>query len=148
MISIRFEGGAELAAELARLSTRLSKRLLRDALTEGAEPMRISAGSHAARRSPAPDIADNIVVSTANTDDQAAIAMGPARRFYYGLFLENGTVKMGARPFLRPGFDGNVGRSLGIISAALWRELAGRGVNRPTAISEAAISAPAGGDLL
>lgn len=147
MVSMRFEGGKELAAELARLSTRLSKSILREALTEAAEPMRKSASSHAPRRAPAPDIADNIVISTAKTEDQASVAMGPAKGFAYGLPLEVGTVKMPARPFMRPAFDGNVERAVTITGEVLWRELAGRGAIR-TVTAATDVDAPDGGDVL
>lgn len=147
MIRMRVEGGTETAAALAKLSTALSTRILRGALAEGAEPIRQSMGSGAPRSDEAPHVADNIVVSTARTEDQAAVAIGPARGFGYALPLEIGTVDTAAQPFARPAYDGNIERSQGIISAAIWRELAGRGIGRSIA-SPAAVSAPGGGDLL
>lgn len=136
MITFKVEGGKELAAALAKLPLRLSKRMLRDGLTEAAEPMVRAARAHAARRAPAPDIADNIGVSTAKTEDQAAIKVGPVKGFAYGLPLELGTAKMSPKPFLRPAFDTNAQRAIGIMNAAIWRELAGKGIQRAMQIAD------------
>lgn len=151
MFSMRSEGGAELAKALASLSTRVSKKVLISALTDGAEPIRKDTSTHIARRSPKPDIADNIVVSpvrASRTEDQAAVAVGPASGFAYGLPLELGTVHMQAQPSLRPAFDANVEKSLGIVGDSIWTELAGRGINRPTAVEDADVQAPGGSGLL
>jgi HK97 gp10 family phage protein len=132
MVTLKFEGGSELAAALSELSLKLSSRLLREVLAEAGEPIRKTASSLAPRRSPAPNIADNIAISRAQTEDQAAVKIGPAKGFAYGLPLEIGTRKMQAHPFLRPAFEANRDRSLGIVRDALWRELAGKGIQRPT----------------
>jgi HK97 gp10 family phage protein len=88
------------------------------------------------------------VVSNARTEDQAAIAVGPAKGYAYGLPLEIGTVHMAPHPFLRPGFDENVGKAITIVGEALWRELAGRGISRPSVLADADVEAPGGGDVL
>ena len=40
-----------------------------------------------------------------SSPDHATAAVGPGPNGFYGRFLEYGTVKMAARPFLRPAFD-------------------------------------------
>lgn len=127
---MHFEGGEELAAALDRLSTRVSRRLLREALIEGAEPIRRRAGHLAPRAPGAPDLADNIGISVSRSEDEATIAVGPTQGFFYGLFQEYGTVHHRAQPFMRPAFESEANRALGIVGQALWRELAGRGVSR------------------
>lgn len=134
-VSMRFEGGEELAAELSRLSTRLSKSLLRGALEMGAAPIQKHARAIAPRRAPAPDMADHIGVSTARTQEQAAVAIGPTRDFFYGFFQEVGTVHHGAHPFLRPAFETEAQKSLTAIGQELWRALAARGVSRSASVS-------------
>lgn len=135
-ISMRFEGGAELAKALSELSTRISKQMLREALTEAAEPIAERASRLAPRRPGAPDIADHIAVMTSRSETGAAVAVGPTTEFFYGLFLEFGTVHMKAFPFLRPAFDEGASKALETIREALWRELAGRGISRPTRVSD------------
>lgn len=130
-IGMRFEGGAELARELDRLSVRLSKKLLHEALREGAEPIRRAAATKAPRSDEAPHIADNIGIANARPGDaMAAVSIGPVKGFAYGLPLEVGTVHHSAQPFMRPAFDIEIPESLRIISQALWRELAAKGVSR------------------
>lgn len=135
MVSMRFEGGQELARALAGLSTRLSKSLQRDALMEGAEPIRASAERNAPRDPGAPDLADNITAAplraTAGRGD-AAVGIGPtARAFFYDYFQEMGTARHAAHPFYRPALDGESPTAIPIIGQAMWRELAGRGIQRP-----------------
>jgi len=58
------------------------------------------------------------------TDYQAAVAVGPEKPYYYGLFLEYGTIKMRrAWPFLRPAFDETAPTSLQIIQREIWAAL-------------------------
>jgi HK97 gp10 family phage protein len=147
MVKMRFEGGTEIAKALATLASAVSKRILVRALAEGAEPIRQSMAAHAPRSDEAPHIADHIVISVARTEDQAAVAIGPAKGFAYGVPLEVGTVDTPAQPFARPAFDGNTERAQRIVGAAIWRELAGKGVSR-SGSQAGSVAAPDGGDLL
>lgn len=137
MIALAFEGGRELADALKQLTPRVAARLQREGLEEAAEPMRRAMGAKAPRRPPHPDMADQIVTQRVRGTDaqEVAIAVGPAKRFFYGSFQEFGTVRHGAQPFARPAFDENWQKSLAILGAAMWRELAGRGVRRGTVVA-------------
>lgn len=141
--TITFSGGKELAATLARLAEAPTKRVTTEALTEGAEPIRAAASRLAPRRSPHPDLADHIVVSTQRIkhEETAAVAIGPADGFAYGLPLEIGAAHAPAQPYLRPAFDGNVGKALTTITGAFWTILARMGIAR----SVSAPSAPGDG---
>lgn len=135
MFSVSFEGGDELVRELNALSTRLSRRIVTEALLEGGEPMRQFFERHAPVDPGAPDLAKNINIAAVrkqpgDNDRTSNAGIGVPRRFFYDWFQEFGTVHQQARPFYRPGFDGKVPETLGIVGAALWRELAGRGVIR------------------
>lgn len=139
MITVKFEGGAELAAALRDLSTRLQKSVLRECLKEGGEPMRQSIASKAPREPGAPDLADNIVIATVRDQDNlASVGIGPGkygesrRYFFYDTMQEFGTVHSAAQPFYRPGMDETWPKTLKIVGDAMWRELAGRGIHRPT----------------
>jgi HK97 gp10 family phage protein len=139
MVKMRFEGGAELAKAFQQLTTRVSKSTLRNALEDAAEPMRRRMSEMAPREPGAPDMADNIVISTARTKSfegvqSAAVAIGPEKRFFYGFFQEFGTVHHGAQPFVRPAFDGGVTRALSDIARSLWTALASRGISRSSTL--------------
>lgn len=147
MISMKFEGGADIAKALNDLSARLSKKILMDVLTEAAEPMQKGASAHAPRGDKPPHITANIGISPARTDEQAAVKVGPVKGFAYGTPLEVGTLHMQAQPFMRPAFDENLEKSLSVASAAFWRELAGRGVLRSIS-APTDVEAPDGGDVV
>jgi hypothetical protein len=157
---LRVEGGAELAAALRSLSTRVSRRMLRDALEETIG-VRVQRGmAVAAPRGPGqPDLADHIVIGAArDRDGGVAIAVGPSKETrsdqpkrtfdIQALFVEEGTVHRAATPFARVGFQ-RAPEGLGPLRQALWRELAGRGLHRPTtsvgSVTDGAFSAGTSG---
>lgn len=142
-VSWKMEGGPELAAALNGLPKRVRKNVLREVLTDVGEPMRRRMGALAPRDPGAPDLADNIVISPstrAGVDEsgvslkadefQAAVAIGPARGFFYGLYQEFGTIHHGPQPFARPAFDADAPKAVTEIGRRLWVELAGRGISR------------------
>lgn len=128
---MRIEGGAALAKALDQLPLKTSPRVMRSALRQGGEVIRAHAASIAPRAPGAPDIADNIGMSTARAQDNdvAAIKVGPTKPgFAYGVPLEFGTANMGAQPFMRPAFDTERERALEAIRQALWKALIALGV--------------------
>lgn len=145
-MKLEFIGGKELAATLSRLAEAANKRVATEALRAGAEPIRGAAARLAPRRSPQPDVADHIVVSTqrARADETAAVAIGPERGFAYGLPLEIGSAHAPAQPYLRPAFDGQHGQALTTVRDALWTVLARFGVSRSVS-APTRPSAPSGG---
>lgn len=126
-VHVRFEGGQQLAKTFDQLSTRMSRKIQRDALMEGAEPIRKSASVYAPRAPGAPDIADNIGITAIHARQDVTVAVGPTTGFFYGLFQEFGTTRHGAQPFMRPAFDTEAQRSLAAIGGAMWRSLISRG---------------------
>lgn len=136
-VEFRFEGGEELAANLATLSSRLSKRIFRDALKEGGTLIQRRAGELAPRGNPKePNLADNIGLMTARATggDPVGVAIGPTKNVFYGSFQELGAKHHAAHPYLRPALDGEAQRALSVIGQALWRELAGRGIQRTVTV--------------
>jgi HK97 gp10 family phage protein len=141
-------GGPELAAQLRTLGAAVRKKALIGVLKTAAVPIQGRA-AELAPLDPAGvvHIKESMQVSVANQigstaggqwnaadDFQAAVAVGPARKTFYGLYLEYGTVKMAARPFMRPAFDYGSDRALTLIREGLWQLLdqanAGAGVFR------------------
>ncbi len=121
MVRFAMRGGTDLARALSALPAALSKRVVLDGLTEAAEPIRARMADRAPRAPGAPDIADHIAISPAKGEfGEPAVAIGPERGFFYGKFLEFGTVKMHARPFMRPAFDELASTTTGRIGGSLW----------------------------
>jgi HK97 gp10 family phage protein len=127
MFSMRVEGGAELVGKLNALPSALSRPVVVEALKQSAEPIRRAMAQRAPRSALShPHIADNISVSTARNQgkDEPAVAVGPQKDFAHrGYWLEFGTVKMSARPFVRPAFDEKAGPAVTTVGNELWNAL-------------------------
>jgi HK97 gp10 family phage protein len=144
VIKVAFEGGKELADALGQLSPRVSKKVVREALIDAAEPMRARMAQLAPRRPPQPDMADHIVISVVRGEDalETAVAVGPAKEFFYGGFQELGTAHHAAQPFARPAFDEKSPSALKAFAEAVWLALTARGVRQATTISDQPVSGP------
>jgi HK97 gp10 family phage protein len=130
-------GGEELAAQLRKLGAAVRKKALVGVLKAAAVPIQGRA-AELAPLDPAGTVhlKEQMQVSVvtqigsvaggqwaAADEFQAAVAIGPSRKGFYGLYLEYGTVKMSARPFLRPAFDYGSDRALTLIREGLWELL-------------------------
>lgn len=132
-------GGPELAAQLRLLGAAVRKKALIRVLKTAAVPIQGRA-AELAPLDPRGEVhlKELIQVSVANQigssaggqwqadaadEFQAAVAIGPSRKGFYGLYLEYGTVKMSAKPFLRPAFDYGSDRALTLIREGLWELL-------------------------
>lgn len=155
-VSLRLEGGAELAATLRALPTRVSRNVQKEALFAAAEPMRSRMARLAPREPGAPDLADNIVISggrggtdkLTGLEKAISVAVGPSKGFFYGFFQEFGTSRHGAQPFARPAFDSEAPKAVQALARALWVELAGRGINPSMKTSDGPVSGGPGGSTL
>lgn len=124
MITMRFEGGKELAEALRRLPTEaLERSTLRAALTEAAEPIVVEMKARAPRKTGegAASITTQVVPVQGY---EATVAVGPDRDHFYLAFPEWGTAKMPARPWARPAWDAKSGEALHRLGSALWERLA------------------------
>jgi len=132
-VKMNLTGGAELARALNAVSLTVRRRALYGALKAAAAPMRDRMEQLAPRGPVAPHIQDSIVIAAerrvgsvaggrwqAVDEFQAAVAVGPNAKYFYGLFLEYGTVKQSAQPFMRPAFDSTGGEALKILKQELW----------------------------
>jgi HK97 gp10 family phage protein len=138
-IEMRFEGGAELAKALEELSMRVGKSVMREALREGAEPIRKYMAQAAPQSSEGPHLRDHMVIGNARTGDMAAVAIGPRKGFaprshIYPFAQEYGTVHHSAQPFMRPAFDAQAATALKMIAQELWRLLASKGITRSATV--------------
>lgn len=130
--------GSDLAGRLNALPGALSQTLLTAALKASAEPMRDRMAEQAPRaeheinrpaRAPG-HLADHIVISATRKVDgetlgegQAAVAIGPAGAYWWGIFSELGTRHESARPFVRPAYDTTQDQCLTRFTAELWTRL-------------------------
>lgn len=127
--SFRFAGGREMAKFLSELPERASRNIQRQALRAAAEPMREDMARLAPYEPGAPDLRESMTISNARANDalydtEVAVAVGPSKRGFYGIFQEFGTVHHGAQPFARPAFELNITKSLSILARFMWAAIA------------------------
>lgn len=136
MVSMKLEGGARLAVTLSRLGFTEQRGVLTEILKHGAEPLAARMEQLAPLEEGKPDLREHISISSASRvasaetlgsralhEGEAAVAVGPEKAFFYGLFQEFGTVRHGAQPFIRPAFDEQSGAALRIIQEDIWAHL-------------------------
>ncbi|WP_156290785.1 HK97-gp10 family putative phage morphogenesis protein [Oceanobacillus salinisoli] len=101
---VEFEGMEELIQEMQKMETGMNESK-NEALLKGAEVVQKETKKLAPVRSQGGGtLRDNINISDIEKDDIYVYVdqQGPA---YYGYFLEYGTSKMSARPFMAPAFN-------------------------------------------
>jgi HK97 gp10 family phage protein len=126
---MRIEDG--ITAALAKMTDELRKGIVLPALKEGAAVIRDAAAAAAPRSDKKHEhLADHIAVAVTSTVDGErlpigafAVAIGPTKNVFWGIFSEYGTVHESARPWLRPAYDANQERALGIVGAEIWNRL-------------------------
>lgn len=131
-IGATLEGGAALRQTLEKLPAAVTADHQRKALSKGAELIRSEAAA-LAPRGQGEHIAEHIIVDPLTDAEldraeevvgaHAAVLVGPERRFFYGYFLEYGTSKMPAQPFMRPAFDTKVRPALTVALSHLWNSI-------------------------
>ena len=129
---MKFEGGKEMQAALEKLPTRVSRRFQFEALTHAAEPMRRAMEVKAPHEPGKPDIRDQMVINRTRGIDakEAAVAVGPSKKGWYGGFVEFGTAHTSPQPFVRPAFAENAATAMQRLAADIWASLASRGIHR------------------
>lgn len=128
MMSYRIQGGAQLASALRGMALKDERSAIVALLKTAGEPIREDAERLVPVSEDAPHIVDHIVISATNeledgeksSGDEHAVAIGPVRSFFYSIFLEFGTVKMRAQPFMRPAFDTRVMDALKALQEGIW----------------------------
>jgi len=141
MVTMTLRGGEEMSRILRSLSEHLRKEVLYKMLYVAAEPMRERMAQLAPRGSEAHPrghvsghLKDNISISPVTRPTEiagggsfdpadpysAAVAIGPARGYFWGVFLEFGTVRMTPQSFARPAFDGERDSTFDDLSDQFW----------------------------
>lgn len=129
-IGLRIEGAEALSQQLRALPGRVSRKMLVQALLEAGGPMRARISALAPRGRSAPHLADSLVLQQqrGSMEGGPVVRIGVTRDFFYGYFVELGTSKMAARPFVRPGFHASTAPAVDHMKRAIWAALLGRGI--------------------
>lgn len=105
-VKVEIGGLRELERKLKQLETSVRKRIVSEALRGAAEIVREEASRRAPRRTGT--LAKSITLGQVKVEkDGASVDVGPDKTGWYGRFVEMGTVKMAARPYLRPAAEEN-----------------------------------------
>jgi HK97 gp10 family phage protein len=118
------EGAEELNAALEKLGDRATGLMLQRAAEEGGKVIQAEAERRAPRDSG--NLQDNVVdraIPRAQKQGRAQIDVGPTRDAWYGAFLERGTSKMPAQPWLRPAFESSIPEAIAAVGKALRERL-------------------------
>ena len=116
IVEVKITGLAELEEKLERLPIRVSRRILRTGLLAAAfvwvreMEARARQGWHHGQGKGAGKqfgvLAKNIVTrATVKSDLEGSVGVGPAKGAFWSKFLEFGTSKMQAFPFIRAAFE-------------------------------------------
>ena len=125
-MTIQVQNLAASQREFSNLTAKMQRGVLRDALRSAARPVvakakgRVSVRTGALKRG----ISQRVSVKTGS----AEAVIGFDRKQFYGRFIELGTSKMSAKPFLRPALDESQ-REIGQAFVAAIN----RGIERKTA---------------
>lgn len=116
--SLKIRGQREIIRCLSLVEDRVAKKALRKAALAGARVVVEAAKVRVPIRTG--KLHDHIVAEAVNVEpDHVEVNIGPDKEAFYGMFLELGTSKMAARPFLRPALDENQEQ----VEQAIWDKL-------------------------
>ena len=122
--SFEFDDRDGVLAKLEALGSEINQDdVMLDALTEGGEIVKSGVQSQAPVRT---GVLQDSIEASPSMEDGPSVRVGPGNRGFYGRFLEHGTSKMSARPFMRPGFDGARVTAEAAIAAKLWEAVNSR----------------------
>ena len=111
-----------LEKRLKELGVKTAAKALRAALTAAAKPVVEEAKKRVPVRTG--KLRDNIVKSVSASGKRGAFArIGFRRKAFYGQFVETGTSKMPARPFLRPALDNKGKEAVDIFTVRLKKRI-------------------------
>ena len=127
VITAKFTGGDVLAKALRTLPVKVEKQIIREATKAAAEPVLHAARSHAPVLTG--DLVASLKITTKTSSKKSSFtarvqAAGQGAKTgndytgdqFYAAFQEFGTSHQPARPFMRPAFDENVDKAIGIMA--------------------------------
>ncbi len=126
-MSINIVGAKELEKKLGGMEKNVARKIVKDVLRKAMKPLLADAKSRVQVKSGF--LKKNLKIRTMKKKKHRyGVFVGVGQKWYvgkafYGAFLEFGTSKMAARPFLRPAFDGTKKRVENIVKAGLKRAI-------------------------
>ncbi len=102
-MTVQITGLPALQRDFANLSAKMQRGVLRDALRSAARPVVASAKSKVPVKTGL--LKRNITHTVSVKRGTAEATIGFRKKAFYGGFVELGTSKMSAKPFLRPALD-------------------------------------------
>ncbi len=121
-ITVDLKGLPELLQSLDKMG-QAADQALRPAVEEGAEILRVDAASRAPRATGA--LADGMTKEVVKAEaHEVKFKVGPDKKQFYGRFVENGTVNLAPRPFLKPALTANRKRITDLIQERIRQSIA------------------------
>lgn len=121
MANLELEGIENLLTEVEKLG-QAGSRIENKALREAGEVVKEAIQMAAPRRTGT--LKASIAVSNVKTKDGVKqVEVGPGKDGWYGKFVEFGTVKMRARPFMAPGYEVSKSEAMAAIEKELKKGL-------------------------
>lgn len=102
-VDFRIEGLDELESQFDRLADTSKKKVMMKALNAGIQPIKKEAKARAPERTGL--LKKNIRSKQMRYTEKPSVGIYISGKAYYWYFIENGTSKMDAAPFLRPAVD-------------------------------------------
>lgn len=102
-VDFRIEGLDELESQFDRLADTSKKKVMMKALNAGIQPIKKEAKARAPERTGL--LKKNIRSKQMRYTEKPAVGIYISGKAYYWYFIENGTSRMAAAPFLRPAVD-------------------------------------------
>lgn len=122
-ITITIDGAKEVAARLQAISRDVAAKVIENAALQGAEPLVTEIKGNT------PVFLDRLrpgmdkQLQPRDGGERAVVHVGPTRRGFVARFLEFGTSKMSARPFIRPSLERSRARVLSAFNASVTLQL-------------------------
>jgi HK97 gp10 family phage protein len=121
---MHLDGHEELNRALRAIGDRASGIVLQRAAEEGAKEIQKEAERNAPRESG--QLEENIVarvIPRGQKVGRARADVGPTKRAFYAAFVERGTSRMPAQPWLRPAFEASISNATEAVGRALRKWL-------------------------
>lgn len=106
MADVIFEGLPELEAKFKKLTLVAQRKILTRAARQGAELIRAAASELAPHRTG--KLSRHMIITAPTREqsaDEGSVRIGPSKEAWYGRFVEHGTVRSRAKPFLGPAIE-------------------------------------------
>lgn len=120
-VVLEIEGWDEVENNLRKIAEHIdAQATIEDALSDGAEVVRDAIAANAPRNTGR--LAGSIAISKQGRE-KYSVRIGPTISGFYGRFIEYGTSRMGAQPFMRPAFDSVRPQVQTAIGEAIWKAI-------------------------